>query len=101
MNSHTHRSYMGGDDCPSPERIDGRVVIITGSSSGIGRATALELAKRGGKIILAVRDESGGNQVARQIKDTTGAIAQVKIVDLSSLASVRRFASEIGKISLY
>lgn len=44
-------------------RIDGKVVIITGANTGIGKVTALELAKRGGIIYLACRDDKRGSEV--------------------------------------
>lgn len=88
---------MGGPDCPSEERIDGKTVVITGASGGIGRETALELARRGGRIVLAVKDELAGEKVAQEIRALPNGKADVKVVDLSSLDSVRSFAESLGK----
>lgn len=90
------RMYMGGTTCPSDDRIDDEVVIITGGSSGIGKEIALELARRGGRVILAVRDVEAGKRVARQIHDISGRTAEVKAIDLSSLNSVRNFVDQLG-----
>ena len=88
---------MGGTPCPNDDRIDGKIVVITGASSGIGRETALELARRGGHIILAVRDVEAGNKVADEINALPDGKAEVKMIDLSSLKSVRRFADKLGR----
>lgn len=89
---------MGGPECPSEERIDGKTVIITGASGGIGRETALELARRGGHVVLAVKDEQAGNKVAEEIRNLKNGKADVKLLDLSSLNSVRSFAENFGKL---
>lgn len=47
---------MGGPRYENKIRIDDKVVIITGANTGIGKETARELAKRGGKIVMACRD---------------------------------------------
>ena len=80
-------------------RIDGKVVIITGCSSGIGKATAHELAKRGGKIYFASRDEEKTMAALNEIKESTKneQLYFLKL-DLCSLESVRAFCKKFRKL---
>ena len=52
--------------------INGQVVAITGASSGIGRATALYLARAGTKVVLAARHEAGLSKLTEEIKTAAG-----------------------------
>jgi len=47
MLTRCHRQYMNGGVCNSTERIDGKVVIVTGANTGIGKETAMDLVQRG------------------------------------------------------
>jgi len=73
------------------ERIDGKTALITGASSGLGYATAVQLAKRGGHVIMAVR--SGIPDKGEAVKQESGSSAvEMRRVDLSDLASIRSLA---------
>lgn len=69
----------------------GRTFFITGSSAGIGRATAESLARRGGRLILANRSEAKTRPVLDAIR-AAGGDADFIQVDLGALSSVRRCA---------
>lgn len=76
----------------------GKVIIITGSSSGIGKAGAEILARKGAKIILAVRNLQKGDKVVEEIlSGNPKALLEVRELDLSSLDSVRNFANAFQK----
>jgi NAD(P)-dependent dehydrogenase (short-subunit alcohol dehydrogenase family) len=68
--------------------LTGRVVIITGATSGIGRDTAVQLSKQGAQLILACRSLEAGHDLAREL----GGGAEAMHCDVSTLASVRTFA---------
>ncbi|XP_064122397.1 retinol dehydrogenase 11-like isoform X2 [Macrobrachium nipponense] len=77
-------------------RMEGKTVIITGASAGIGKETARDLARKGARLILACRNIPKATKVAEDIRNTTGnKQIYVKQLDTSSLASVRKFANEI------
>lgn len=71
--------------------------LVTGATSGIGRATALELASRGVRVIVHGRTAASAEQTRRQLLDELPGGAQIEIAhaDLSSLAEVRRLAADV------
>jgi NAD(P)-dependent dehydrogenase (short-subunit alcohol dehydrogenase family) len=77
---------------------DRKAYIITGPTSGIGRCTALELAKRG-TVVLVGRDRGKLAQVQTAIEQR-GQHAVSVVCDLSDLVSVRRAAAEIVALDL-
>ncbi|OBK24208.1 oxidoreductase [Mycobacterium asiaticum] len=70
----------------------GRTVIITGANSGLGAITARELAGRGARIIMAVRNTEKGKAAAEQISGSV----DIRELDLQDLSSVRRFADDVA-----
>lgn len=78
-----------------PTRIDGKVVIITGANTGIGKETAIYLACRGGKIYIACRDQRKSQDALSDIKKASKSSEAFALeLDLASLESVREFSKE-------
>ncbi|MEU7838997.1 oxidoreductase [Nonomuraea sp. NPDC049129] len=70
-----------------------RTFVVTGATSGLGLATTQALARKGGHVILAVRDEPKARQaVAKIVAEQPGARLEVRRLDLADLDSVRAFA---------
>ncbi|MFF7593156.1 oxidoreductase [Kitasatospora purpeofusca] len=74
----------------------GRVFVVTGANSGLGLATTRAIARKGGQVILAVRDEAKGRRAAAEITAAQpGARLEVRRLDLADLDSVRSFAERL------
>ncbi len=68
--------------------LNGKTALITGSTSGIGRATAVALADRGAQVLIVGRDEQRAKDVVAEIEGK-GGTATYRLTTLSDLASVR------------
>lgn len=76
--------------------MDGKTVLITGATDGIGLATAKELAKRGARIILHGRSRQKAEQAVERIRsETANAHVRYVLADFLSLQSVRNVAQEV------
>ncbi|XP_078000924.1 retinol dehydrogenase 14-like [Glandiceps talaboti] len=90
------RRYFAGGVCRSMAKMTGKTVIITGANCGIGKATAMELAKREARVIMACRNVQSGRDAATDIRrKTSNGDLIVKHLDLSSFESIRGFSKEI------
>ena len=90
-----HVSYFAGGFSNSKAVLDGKTVIVTGANTGIGKYTALDLAGRGARVILACRSAKRALPVVEEIKTTTKN-SQVLFMelDLSSFDSIQRFTDD-------
>ena len=75
--------------------IHGRLVLVTGASSGIGRSTAIGLARQGARLLLTGRDPARCDEALAAVRAAGGADAAMLRTDFSRLASVRELAAEI------
>src|SRR5262245_27280606 len=74
----------------------GRVCLVTGANSGIGKATALSLAKRGATVVMVCRNRDRG-EVARAdiVKQSGSASIDLRITDLSSQSAIHQLAEVV------
>ncbi|XP_077906235.1 retinol dehydrogenase 12 isoform X4 [Ictidomys tridecemlineatus] len=87
------RRFFAGGVCKTNMQLPGKVVVITGANTGIGKETARELARRGARVYIACRDVLKGESAASDIRaDTKNSQVLVRKLDLSDTKSIRAFA---------
>lgn len=80
-----------------PKALRGRTVVLTGGTSGIGRAAAFQLIALGAELILVARDRAKAEQVQRSLLAVEGgAHVSIEIADLSLMADIRALAKRIA-----
>lgn len=76
--------------------MQGKTVVITGGNSGLGKETAIALARDGARVIIAVRDPVRGAAAVDDIVARSGSTAVEQLnLDLASVASIRNFAAAL------
>lgn len=75
----------------------GKIVVITGGTSGIGEVAAQRLAGMGARIVLVARDEARGEATLTRLRSAnTGALHSIHYGDLSRISEMKRLAAEIA-----
>ena len=75
-----------------PGRVEGKVALVTGGASGIGRATALTFAREGAKLVIADMHEDGGHQIVHMITEQGGEATFVR-TDVTQATAVEALIS--------
>ena len=85
------------DPVPDDLRIEGKVCLVTGANSGLGKAVATDLARRGGTVLMACR--GGHPEAGESVRRASGSenVRMLK-VDLADLASLHRLADELRDV---
>ncbi|GAA6214733.1 dehydrogenase/reductase SDR family member 13-like [Lates japonicus] len=93
-----HMTVLKLPRCTATTKLHGKTVIITGANTGIGKTTAIDLARRGARVILACRDKGRGEAAVQEIVQETGNKQVIFMqLDLASLKSVRSFVDSFLK----
>src|SRR6476469_5666862 len=83
----------------SQANLEGQRALVTGATSGIGRAVALQLARDGAEVIVHGRDAARGVETVEEIT-AAGGKASFVAADLSDAADVQRLAREVGDVDI-
>src|SRR6267154_1901203 len=78
--------------------MNGKVCIVTGATSGIGKAAAIALAKMGGAVVLVGRDRGRAEAAAAEIGAVSTVPPKVEIADLASMEQVRALAGRLASL---
>lgn len=90
------RKQANADKLSDNDRFDGKTCIVTGATSGLGFAVAVEMAKRGGRVIMACRSQipEAGEKVQKLSGSTT---VEMRYLDLSKIDTIHAFVEGLVK----
>ena len=88
---------MKGGQCKIKHSMENKVVIITGASAGIGKASAIDLVKHGAQVILACRNEKKTMKAMQSLTDDEKKLIKYIHLDLSDFNSIIEFAEYVRK----
>jgi NAD(P)-dependent dehydrogenase (short-subunit alcohol dehydrogenase family) len=79
---------------PDGQWIRGKTCMITGATSGIGRASAIELGRMGARLVLVCRNRERGDELVREIARAGNPDVELMVADLQSQAQIRKLAAD-------
>ena len=98
------KSYFSGPSCKNKIKLNGKIIVVTGASDGIGKVTAEDLLKSGATVIFACRNEKKTKEVISELDKKLQENAIYMNLDLSSFDSVldftREFKSKYDKLDI-
>lgn len=83
----------------NPYSLQGKTILITGASSGIGRATAIECSKMGANVIITARNEERLNETYSKLDTSEGQIHQIIKADLNKADELQGIVDNIVEIN--
>jgi retinol dehydrogenase 12 len=94
------KHVSAGRSYRSNKNLDGQTVLITGAATGIGRITAIELAKLKATVIIGVRGRERAERVAEELsKESNGHVRGIHL-DLIDWSSIEQFVREIDRVDI-
>src|SRR3954452_3773942 len=83
----------------TPHTLEGQRALVTGATSGIGRAVALQLALDGAEVLVHGRDAARGAETVAEI-EAAGGKARFVAADIRDAPDVQRLAGEVGDVDI-
>ncbi|KAL4428925.1 hypothetical protein ABPG74_017515 [Tetrahymena malaccensis] len=90
------KRYFNGGKCTNHRDLQGQTVLITGGNRGIGKETALDLAKRGARVVIASRSYDTLDVVKEIVKKSGNQKVEFAQLDLNDFQSIRNFAEKFN-----
>jgi len=92
------KGYFGGTRYEGVESAEGKVIIVTGANTGIGKETVRDLARRKAKVVMACRDMNKCEEARKEIVlETKNKYVYCRKCDLASFQSIRNFAEQFKR----